>query len=293
MRRLPLVHALLAALVDDALGVAQDDVVGRKADRLDELDAGDAGGTGAVADQPGRFHVAPGDLQRVDQPGRGDDRGAVLVVVEDRDVHQLAQPLLDDEAVGRLDVFEIDAAERRSEVAHAVDELVDILGVDLEVDRIDVGKALEQHRLAFHHRLGGKRAEIAEAEDRRAVGNHRDHVAARRVVEGLAGILGDGAHRNRHARRVGERQVALRRHRLGRIDLQLARPPHGMEFERFLRTDGRTGVVRLLACGHAVVFLPSRALAAGLVASFCGAFGSKANQEPENPKFLGLLSVPA
>ena len=115
MRRLPLVHALGAALVDDALGVAQDDVFRRKAHRLDELDAGDAGRAGAVADELRVLHVAAGQVQRVDQPGGGDDRRAVLVVVEDGDVHQLAQPLLDDEAVGRLDVLEIDAAEGGAE----------------------------------------------------------------------------------------------------------------------------------------------------------------------------------
>ena len=118
------------------------------------------------------------------QAGRRDDRGAVLVVMEDRDVHQLAQALLDDEAFRRLDVLEVDAAEGRAEIAHAVDELVRVLGVDLEVDGVDVGEALEQHRLAFHHRLGGERAEIAEAEDRGAVGDHRDEVALGGVVEG-------------------------------------------------------------------------------------------------------------
>ena len=76
-------------------------------------------------------------------------------------------------------------------IAHRVDELVDVLGVDLEVDRIDVGEALEEHRLAFHHRLRGERAEIAEAEDRGAVGDDGDQVAARRVVEGGVRILGD------------------------------------------------------------------------------------------------------
>ena len=109
-------------------------------------------------------------------------------------------------------------------IAHAVDELVDVLGVDLEVDRIDVGEALEEHRLAFHHRLRGERAEIAEAEDGGAVGDDGDHVAARRVVEGACGVLGDRLHRHGDARRIGERQVALRRHRLGRVDLQLAGP---------------------------------------------------------------------
>jgi hypothetical protein len=51
--------------------------------------------------------------QALIRPARGDDRRAVLVVMEDRDVHQLAQALLDDEALRRLDVLEVDAAEGR------------------------------------------------------------------------------------------------------------------------------------------------------------------------------------
>ena len=118
------------------------------------------------------------------RPAGGDDGGAVLVVVEDRNVHQLAQALLDDEAFRRLDVLEVDAAEGGPRIAHAVDELVDVLGVDLEVDAVDVGEALEQHRLAFHHRLGGERAEVAQAQHRGAVGDHRDEVALGGVVVG-------------------------------------------------------------------------------------------------------------
>ena len=118
MGRFPLVHALGAAPVDHALGVAQDDVVGRKAHRLEELGAGDAGGAGAVDHELRLGHVAAGQMQRVDQPRGGDDRGAVLIVMEDRNVHQLAQALLDDEALGRLDVLQIDAAERRPEIAN-------------------------------------------------------------------------------------------------------------------------------------------------------------------------------
>ena len=115
MRRLPLVHAFFAALVDDALGVAQDDVLRCEAHRLDEFDAGDARRARAVAHELGVGHVAPGQVQRVDEAGDRDDGGAVLVVVEDGDVHQFAQALLDDEAFRRLDVFEIDAAEGRAE----------------------------------------------------------------------------------------------------------------------------------------------------------------------------------
>ena len=108
--RLPLVHALGAAFVDHALGVAEDEVFGAKADRAQKFEAGDAGGAGAVAHDLGRLDLAAGEFERIDQAGGGDDGGAVLVVVKDRNIEQLAQPLLDDEAFRRLDVLEIDAA---------------------------------------------------------------------------------------------------------------------------------------------------------------------------------------
>jgi hypothetical protein len=38
-------------------------------------------------------------------------------------------------------------------------------------------KRFEQHGLAFHHRLGGERAEIAEAQDGGAIGDDRDEIA--------------------------------------------------------------------------------------------------------------------
>ena len=182
----------------------------------------------------GGLDVAAGEVERVDQTGRRDDRGAVLIVVEDRDVEQLAQPLLDDEAFRRLDVLEIDPAPALAEELHAIDELVGVLGIDLEIDGVDVGKALEQHRLAFHHRLGGERAAVAQPEDGRAVGDDGDEIALGGVVVGLALVLGDCQHRNRDARRIGEREVALGRHRLGGNDFELAWPPLAVKQQRFL-----------------------------------------------------------
>ena len=143
-------------------------------------------------------------------------------------------------------------------IAHAVDELVGILGVDLEVDGIDVGEALEQHRLAFHHRLGGQRAEIAEAEDRGAVGDDRDHVAARRVVEGAARILGDGAAPapRRPANRRATGRAASPSAWSGLIS-SLPGPAHGVEFQRLLGADGRTAACRFSCCAMmSVRFLP-------------------------------------
>ena len=65
-----------------------------------------------------------------------------------------------------------------SSAAIDLDELVGSRLVDLDVEDVDAGELLEQHRLAFHHRLGGQRADIAQAQHRGAVGDHRDQVAA-------------------------------------------------------------------------------------------------------------------
>ncbi len=100
-------------------------------------------------------------------------------------------------------------------------------------------KRLNSDRLAFHHRLGGERAEIAEAQNGGAVGDDRDHVALDGVVVGERGIVGDRLHRHGDAGRIGERQVALRRHRLGGDDLELAGPPARMELQRLLVGDRR------------------------------------------------------
>ncbi len=89
--------------------------------------------------------------------------------MEDRNIHDLAQALLDDEAFWRLDVLEVDAAEGGPQEAHAVDHLVDILALDLEVDGVDVREALEEDGLTLHHRLRGQRADIAEPQNRGAV----------------------------------------------------------------------------------------------------------------------------
>ena len=120
---------------------------------LDQFGAGDGGRTRAVHHHLHIGRVAPGQMQGVDQAGGGHDGGAVLIIVEDRNIHPLLQSGFDDEAFRRLDILKVDAAERRLQQFHAGDELVDVLGVNFKIDAVDIGKALEQHRLAFHHRL--------------------------------------------------------------------------------------------------------------------------------------------
>ena len=276
MRRLPLVHALGAALVDHALGVAEDDVVGGEADRLEQLEAGDAGGAGAVAHELGRLDVAPGEIERVDQAGRRNDRGAVLVVVEHRNVEQLAQPLLDDEAFRRANILEVDAAPALAEQLDAIDDLVGVLGRYFEVDGIDVGEALEQHRLAFHDRLRRQRAAIAEAEDGRAVGDDGDEIALGGVVEGAVLVLGDGQHRDGDAGRIGQRQIALGRHRLGGHDFELAGTALAVEQQRFLVGERRPRAAAIVFRRHLNPLQSCPAGPAAIVADRMPGGGAKA-----------------
>ena len=93
----------------------------------------------------------------------------MLVIVEHRNIEQFLQFALNTETFGALNILQIDAAEGDANVLDDGDDLVGILGGHLDVDGIDIGKALEQHSLAFHHRLGGQSPQIAETQDGRAV----------------------------------------------------------------------------------------------------------------------------
>ena len=81
------------------------------------------------------------------------------------------------EALRRLDVFEVDAAEGGLQHLAGADDLVRGRGVQFEIEHVDVGEALEQDALAFHDRLAGEGADIAQSEDRGAVGDDGDQVA--------------------------------------------------------------------------------------------------------------------
>ncbi len=235
--RFPLVHALCPALVDDTLCVAGDTVVVACAHRLEQLQTGDPGGAGTVQHDADVLDLLVGQVQRVDQSRGADHRSPMLIIVEHGDVHDLLQPVLNDEAVGRLDVLEVDAAKGRTHQPHGRDELVGVRGVELDVDGIHIGEALEEHSLALHHRLRRQRAEVAEAQDRRAVGDHGDEVALVGVVVGRLRRPRDLLARNSDPGAVGETQVVLRRHRDARPDVELARPRLHVELKRVLPRD--------------------------------------------------------
>ena len=69
--------------------------------------AGTVGGALAGADHQNLeiLHAPYCQTASIDERGQGDDRGAVLIVVEDRNIAQFFQFLFDDEAIRRADIF--------------------------------------------------------------------------------------------------------------------------------------------------------------------------------------------
>ena len=169
MGRFPLVHALGAALIDDALGIAHDTVVVLGTHRLDQFQTGDARRTRTVQNDLTVFDLFARDMQRVDQTRRTDHGGAVLVVVKDGNIHFLLQTLFDDETFRRLDVLKVDAAKGRPHQLDRLDDFLGVLGVQLDVDGIHIGEPFKQDGLALHHRFGRQRAKVPQTQDRGAV----------------------------------------------------------------------------------------------------------------------------
>ena len=85
------VHPFFAAFVDDALRVAENDVLALHAEAHVMLGAGDARRSRAVEDHAHFADVFADNLQSIQQGGAGNDRGAVLVVVKDGNLHRLAR----------------------------------------------------------------------------------------------------------------------------------------------------------------------------------------------------------
>ena len=198
---------LLVVGRDDPPAVEADDV----ADALGEeqLADGDARRAHAEHHDPHVLHPLAHHAQRVQQRGEDDDRGAVLVVVEHRDVEQLAQAAFDLEAARRRDVLEVDPSVDRGDALDDAHDLVDVLGGEADRPRVDAGEALEEQRLALHHgqcRLG---SDVAESEHRRAVGHDGHGVALDRELASGSGILRRSP--SRSARRRGCRPSTGRR----------------------------------------------------------------------------------
>ena len=212
------VHSLSATLVDHARAIAHREMLAPHAEAHIVLRGGNRRGASARKHDLHLVDVLADDFERVQERGAGNNGGTVLVVVEDRNLHGLAQRFFDVEAVWGPDVLEVDAAHRGLEELAELDHVVRRLGPDFEVKDVDVSELLEEVGLAFHHRLAGGRADVAKAEDGGAVAYNGDEIPLGRVLVDVIGVVLDLQARLCHARGVRQRQITLVSQRFGGDD---------------------------------------------------------------------------
>ena len=162
-------------------------------------------------------------MQPIEDCSTDDDGGTVLIVMENRNLHPFAQFFLDVEALRRLDVFKIDTAESRLQRGDDFDQHVRIALLDFDVEHVNIGELLEQHALAFHHRLGCQRADRAKAKHGGAIGDDADQIGARSQRADFSRIGDDFLTGCSDARRIRHRQIVLVGQLLGRLNRNLAR----------------------------------------------------------------------
>src|SRR5690554_6513057 len=129
----------------------------------------------------------------------------------------LDKGLLDIKTLRRLDILKVDATPSVSNARHRIDERLRTFGIDLNIHRVDTGKALEQHALAFHDRLARQGPEIAQAKNGGAVGNDRNQVAFAGIAISILGIARDLAHRLGDTRAVSKSKIPSRCGGLGQF----------------------------------------------------------------------------
>ena len=113
INRLPLIHQRGAAFKNHALKVGHPNIFALHTERNQLVQTGQRRRA-----RPARHHFdvadfLSGKLQTIQNRRANNNRRAVLVIVKNRNFHPLAAAPLNLEALGRLDVFQIDAAECR------------------------------------------------------------------------------------------------------------------------------------------------------------------------------------
>ena len=186
-----------------------------RAQRHIELGASNPSGAGAIDHDNHIADLLFHNLQGIEQARAGDNGSAMLVIMKDRNIAGALQFALDKETFGRLDVFQVDTAKGGRNHLDKAHDLVGVFAIDLNVKDINIGKALKEYRLALHYRLGSQWAPVAQPQNGRAIADHRHEIALGCVLIGQRRVIGNLQHRPRHSRRIGQRQILLRIHRLG------------------------------------------------------------------------------
>ena len=174
---LEFIHTVLPILVDDASRVTYEKVLFLSSITFYQLKACNASSTSSIADYLDIFDVFLGDLEGINEASEAYNSSAVLVVVENRDLHLLLQLFLDVEAVRGLDVFQVDTTEGRRQMFQDEDKFFRVRLLDTQINAVDARKLSEKRCLSFHDWFACKWTDIAEAEHGCSICDAGDHVS--------------------------------------------------------------------------------------------------------------------
>ena len=170
------------------------------------------------------FDLLADKLERIEKTGQRDHGCAVLVIVEHRNIAALFELLFNLKASGCGDILQVHAAERACQHCDSIDNIVNIFAAHAKRDCVHAAECLEEHALALHDRHTGFRTDIAEAENRRAVGHDSHCVPAAGQFIALVDVLLDLQAGLGNAGRVRQRQRFLIVHRRAGGHFELALP---------------------------------------------------------------------
>ncbi len=142
--------------------------------------------------------------------------------MEDWNVEFITKSLLNNKTLRRADIFKIYAAKSMANTPDTFDKLFRVLFFDLNVERVDIGKPLEQNRLPFHDGFRGCSAQITQSQNGCPVGNDGHHIALGSILINEVRVFSDFLNRHRNAGRICQRQISLGHHRLCRLQRQFS-----------------------------------------------------------------------
>ena len=146
--------------------------------------------------------------------------------MEDRDVHDLLELFLNVETLRALDVFQVDSAEGGLKQLNRADQLVGVLGVEFNIENIDVSEALEEDAFALHDWLASQRTYVTKTENGRAIGDDCDQVPFCGIFVSIIRVLFNLKTRLSNAWAVSQCEIPARGTRLCRDNFNLALATH-------------------------------------------------------------------
>ena len=151
-----------AAGVQDTVFIHSNNVFGTG--NLQHLDDGRTGSAGAVLHDLDIFQPLANNLEGVEHAGQHDNRGAVLVVMEYRDIQVALQLRFNIKALRAADILQVDAAKSRSDGLDSGNNFLAGGSIQADGERIDTAELLKQNALAFHDRQTSFGADVAQAQ---------------------------------------------------------------------------------------------------------------------------------